>query len=236
MTTISGPDKPDKEKGGGGLKLPKFSLPKPAQKPGTAVKLGTQPTEDERPIIKLNNELKLQTEIADLIIERYRKFIEEGETKSIAELRLLVRPNDAAVTELKITICDQFHPYIYEKNFLHAVQKSLDILLSYKKVSLPVSFWMAFSDMTRLHAADDIDRAILICSLMRCLGSDNAMVLIGKDKTAWVTFEFEAKRYVVDIESRSMSAFGNDDDAYKSFLYNIEYSFNDKEYKDLTEG
>ncbi len=179
---------------------------------------------------------RLQSELYKLIIERYRKFIEDSESKSIAELRQLVRPLDASVTELKISIQDQFHPYLYQDHFLKAVETGLNTTFSWKSVAMPVSFWVNFADMARLHAADDIDRAILLCSLMRALGSDNARVLIGKNKSAWVGFSFGEKQYVVDISRKGMNAFNSKDDSLKQFMFTILYSFNDRDYQDFSEG
>ncbi len=181
-------------------------------------------------------EARLMLDLHHLIIERYRKFVEDSEAKSIADLRALVRPMDATVTELKMSVQDQFHPFLYQEHFMQAVEKSMDAVFSWKTVQLPVSFWVSFADMAHLKAADDIDRAILLCSLFRSLGSESAKVLIGKNKSAWVAFKFNEKQYIVDIQRRSMSAFSAEDDGLKQFMYSILYSFNDREYEDFSEG
>jgi hypothetical protein len=111
----------------------------------------------------------------------------------------------------------------------------MDLVFSWKKVKLPLSFWMSFEDMARLRAADDIDRAILFCSLFRALGSDSARVLIGKDKSAWASFVFNKKQYVVSVVGKSMSAYTLDEDALRQFLYQMQYAFNDKDYEDFSE-
>lgn len=181
-------------------------------------------------------DLKLQLEINRMILERYQRFIEDGEAKSIAELRELVRPLDSVVTELKIQIQDQFHPYLYEQHYLPAVQKCLDMLFAFRTVTLPVNFWMSFSDMARLRAADDIDRAILLCSLLRALGSESARVLIDKNKGAWVSYVFGDKQYLIDIGKRVMSAYPLADETLLAFMRQVQYAFNDKEYEDLSES
>ena len=181
-------------------------------------------------------EAKLQVELYKLVVERYHKFIEDIESNSIAELRQLVRPLDSAVTELKIAIQDQFHPYLYQDHFLKAAETGLDMVFAWKSVSMPVSFWVSFSDMARMKAADDIDRAILLCSLFRSLGSDNARVLIGKNKSAWVSFSFADKQYMVDVTRKSMNAFAPKDDSLRQFMVSILYSFNDRDYEDFSEG
>lgn len=211
-----------------GLKSPDLSFLKKEKKQ----------TQDQTQITQLQQTLeiqKLQIEVLYLIIERYRSIIEESEAKSIADLSLLIKPLDGTITELKIYIQDQFHPYIYQENFILATQKALDIVFSWKKIKLPISFWLGFEDMVKLKAADDIDRAIFICSLFRALGSDSAKVVIGKDKSAWVFFTFNNKDYIVDITNKSMSAYPSGSQDVKEFFYSAQYIFNDKEYQDLSE-
>lgn len=197
-----------------------------------------KPTADDdelRALRKQVVELKVQVELCNIVLERYRKFIEDSESKSISELRELVKPLDSTITELKINIEDQFHPYVYDANFLVATQKAMDMIFAWKKVKAPLSFWMAFSDMARLHAADDIDRAILFCSLFRALGSDSARVLIGKDKSAWTSFAFNKKQYVINVSGKTMSAYAAEEDALRQFMYQMQYEFNDKEYHDFSD-
>ncbi len=182
------------------------------------------------------DEIGLQLEIYKVIIERYQKFIEDGEAKSIADLRGLVRPLDHSVVEMKINVQDAFHPYVYEKNFIQAVQKSLDMVFSFRAVSLPLNFWLQFEEMQHLNAADDIDRAILLCSLLRALGSESVRVLITKTKEAMVTFAFGNKQFVIEISKKAMSAYPLGDDQFVQIMHSVLYSFNDREYEDLSEG
>ncbi|MDE1798053.1 MAG: hypothetical protein KGH63_01450 [Candidatus Micrarchaeota archaeon] len=212
-----------------GAAAPAPKAPKPA-----AVPLATA---DETAALRRQlADAKLSLELYRIVLERYQKFIEDGEAKSVAELRELVRPLDSVVTEMKIVISDQFHPYLYEKHFLPAVEKALDLIFAFKPVSLPVNFWLSFNDMSRLHAADDIDRAILLCSLLRSLGSESARVLIDKGKGAWVSFIYGDKQYMVDIAKRTMTAYPAADDGLKVMLRSVQYAFNDREYEDLSEG
>jgi len=201
-------------------------------------KNSSQASGAEDKVSKLEQEieiLKLQIDVLFMIIERYRAMIEETEAKSVAELSTLVKPTDGTITELKVYIEDHFHPYIYSENFILATQKALDIVFSWKKIKLPISFWMSFDQMLKLKAADDIDLAVLICSLFRALGSDSAKVVIGKDKSAWVFFTFNNKDYIVDIAKKSMSAYPHDSSEIKEFFYLAAYAFNDLEHADFTD-
>lgn len=182
------------------------------------------------------DDIALQLEICKIIIDRYRKFIEDGEAKSIADLRTLVKPLDHAIVEMKISIQDAFHPYVYEKHFIPAVQKSLDLIFSYRAVSLPVNFWLEFEEIQRLNASDDIDRAIILCSLLRALGSESVKVLITKNKDALASFSFGGKVYLVELARKSMSAYPENDDQLLQIQHSILYSFNDREYQDMSEG
>jgi len=205
----------------------------PKGKTSTPIKLPPMSGIDAGELSKKVQRQALQIELLNLIIERYNRFIEDGETKSLSDLKSMVKPLDAAVTEIKIQIEDQFHPYNYDSNYLLATQKVLDIIFTWKKIKMPLSFWMSFEDMAKLKAADDLDRAILVCSVFRSLGSDSAKVIIGKNKEAWVSFVFSQKAYIVNIADKTMSAYPPEGDGLKQFMYNAAYSFNDREVEEF---
>lgn len=213
------------------LNLPFSKPPAPPAAGGSAPRAAPSEADLLRQEVE---DLKLSLELHKLVLARYRKFIEDGEAKTVSELRSLVRPMDPQVVELKLTLLDSFHPYVYEAHFLPALQKALDAILSYRAVRLPLSFWMSFGDMVRLQAADDIDRAMLLCSLIRAFGNDTARVLIRRDKAAFVSFQHAGQTHLIDIERRVMSAFAPGDEKLRQIMYDIEYAFNDKEYEDLS--
>lgn len=214
----------------------KGAAPPPPSKPQSNLPSAAVLAKEVEMLRRQLDDTNMQLEICKIIIERYQKFIEDGEAKSIAELRGLVRPLDHSVVEMKINVQDAFHPYVYEKHFIPAVQKALDMIFTYKPVTLPVNFWLSFEEIQRLNASDDIDRAIVLCSLLRALGSESARVLISKSKEAFVTFTFGGKQFIIEIAKRTMSAYPPNDDSLVQIMHLVMYSFNDRDYEDLSEG
>ena len=113
-------------------------------------------------------ELKLQ--LYKLIIDRYRDKIEEYETKSVSDLKDLVQPRNEKIAELRESICAGFHPYVYGEHFPAASKMAFEFVSSFRTLPLPVSFWLSFEEMQELMAGDEIDKSILLCSLLRALG------------------------------------------------------------------
>lgn len=91
------------------------------------------------------------------IIGRYSEHINMHEQRSIAELRELVSPGRPSMVKLA-----EQHASV-EAAFSFVC--SLDTL----HVSLPVSFWLKVDEMLKLQAGDPLDKARLLCGLLRQL-------------------------------------------------------------------
>lgn len=196
--------------------------PKAAASPAPAAP--EQPSEEE---IKLR--------LYRLIIDRYRDKIEEYETKSVSELKSLIQPRDEKVLQLRESISDEFHPYVYEEHFLSAAKAAFAHLTSFRTVPAPVSFWLTFSDMQEIMAGDEIDKSILLCSLLRSMGSENSKVFVTDSRNAYVLFQFAGKSYVADHSQKELAEFESGEAALSYLKGKIFYSFNDKEYEDFQE-
>lgn len=179
---------------------------------------------------------RLRAEVYRTIIARYQDLIEEKESTSIAELNSLVKPDHPAIFSLRDKIMGEFHPYFYNKDFLSAVEKAVVILNEIKQVQLPVSFWLSFDEILSLKAADDMDKAILLCSLLRALENDNCMILVTESKQPYVLFEFDGKFHLINVLTGSKAA-GTRDEVIGTLGEDKPlYAFNDKSYEDYREG
>lgn len=181
------------------------------------------------------SEDSLKLKLYRLIIDRYRDKIEEYETKSVSELKSLIQPHDEKVLQLRESISEGFHPYVYEEHFLSAAKTAFAHLGSFRTIPAPVSFWLTFSDMRELMAGDEIDKSILLCSLLRSMGSENAKVFVTDMRNAYVLFQFSGKSYVADHSQRELPTFESGEAALQHLKGKILYSFNDKEYEDFQE-
>jgi hypothetical protein len=206
------------------------------QKPaGVPVPKSPAPAARPPPPLTPLQESELKIALHKLIIARYINYIENSEGKNIAELKELVKPYDKAITELKIQILDKFHPYVFDQHFLQAAELAVAHVLQIRSVTLPLSYWMDFEDMESLHAGDDIDRAILLCSILRSLDCESAAVVISESKKPFVIYEFGNAAYLVEIEHCTCAQASSRAAALGRINERLLYSFNDKEYQDLEE-
>ncbi len=184
-----------------------------------------EPTEEE---------LKLR--LQRLIIDRYRDKIEEYETKSVSDLKSMVQPHDAKIKEIRDSITEDFHPYVYGEHFGSASAMAFEFASSFRTIAAPVSFWLSFSEIEEMGAGDEIDKSILLCSLLRSLGSENAKVFVTDTRNSYVLFQFGAKSFVADHSQKSLAQFDEGQAAISSLKGKLLYAFNDKDYEDFQEA
>ena len=184
-----------------------------------------EPTDDE-----------VRLRLFRLIIDRYRDKLEEYETKSVSDLKSLVQPRNDKILQVREVLLEDFHPYVYEENFLSAAKLVFSHVSSFRTISAPVSFWLEFSEMYELMAGDEIDKSILLCSILRSLGSENAKVFVTDTKNSYVLFQFAGKSFVADHSQKEILEKPTGAEALECLKGKILYSFNDKEYEDFQEG
>jgi hypothetical protein len=203
-----------------------------------------KPEPEKPPCDECESELdasKRRESIYRKIIERYRELIEASESKSIPELRSLVRPQSSSVIELKDTLTKDFKPYEYEKDFLTAAQRAFEFVKDEIKTErIPVEFWLSPKDILELKAADEMDKAILLCSLLIALGNKGAKVVVemkGGLKHAFVMFSFGNRYYLFD-PVHDINLAGSKEileaqiSTEKDEENKIVYEFNDMEYNE----
>jgi len=178
---------------------------------------------------------EMKVRLYKLIIDRYRDKIEEYETKSVSDLKGLVQPKNATIAEIRDSVAEGFHPYVYLDNFLEAAKMAFQQVSSFKTIPAPVSFWLTFSEVEDLMAGDEIDKSIFLCSLLRSLGSENAKVFVTDTRNSYVLFQFSGKSFVADHSQESLLEHASGQSALDSLKGKILYAFNDLEYEDFQE-
>src|SRR3989344_1426796 len=156
---------------------------------------------------------ELRLKLYKLIIDRYREMIEQGESRSVYDLKAMIDPQHEKVKELRDSITEGFHPYVYEEHFQQAAKMAFEYVCSFRTVSPPVSFWLTISDMGELMAGDEIDKSILLCSIFRSLGCESAKVFVTDSRNSYVLFQFSSKSYVADHSQKELSEKGSATDA-----------------------
>jgi len=188
--------------------------------------------------ISEEEECKQRVALYRRIIERYREMIEKSETKTVTELRSLIVPKDAAVVKLRDGLLKEFRPYIFEQHFEEVARKAYAFVLD--KVAneeLPVDFWLEPRDVVELRVADEMDKAVLLCSLLRSLECESAKVIVESngERHVFVGFEFKGKYMLMDPAHRVMVEGKREDVLKKRFGSGRKqvYEFNDKEYDEI---
>lgn len=179
---------------------------------------------------------EIRLKLYRLIIERYREMIEQGESRSVSDLKAMVMPHHEKIKELHESITEGFHPYVYGEHFSQAAKMCFEYVSSFRTIPPPVSFWLGFSEMQELMAGDEIDKSLLLCSLLRSLGSESAKVFVTDSRTSYVLFQFGGKSFVADHSQKELAEKGTGEEALGAIKGRIIYSFNDKEYESFGEG
>lgn len=148
--------------------------------------------------------IKAKLKLYELILDKYRKQIEEGERKSISELREKVSPNREEVKIIGNKILSNIKNYSYENHFLIALSNVISYLNSIKIVKLPFNVWLDFKTIDEIKIADSIDKSLLALALIRFLGSQNAKVIVLSDKRTVVNFEYNNYFYILIPENGSL--------------------------------
>jgi hypothetical protein len=170
-----------------------------------------------------------------IIIERYREEIEGHESKSVSDLKGLVQPRSETILSIRDSILETFRPYVYAEHFLQAAKMCFSYVSSFKPVSAPVSFWLSFSEMKELMAGDEIDKSILLCSLVRSIGSESAKIFVTDSKASYVVFEDKGVHYFADHSKPGLLEAKGWQECLALMRGKPIYAFSDKEYEDFAE-
>ncbi len=173
------------------------------------------------------------------IIDRYKVLIEESEYKSIPELRSLIMPEDKAVLQVRDELIAGSSQYSYDKDFPKAAERAYAYCRDeIKNEFLPLDFWLAPADMVELKAADEMDKAIFLCSLLIALENQTAKVVVVAEERmrhAFVTFEFGDEFTLVD-PAHEIHVSGEKDEIIRTYITKGEekqvYEFNNLEYNE----
>ena len=106
---------------------------------------------------------------------------------------------------------------------------------SFATISPPVAFWLTFQDMQSILAGDEIDKSILLCSLLRSLGSPDARIFVTNTKNSYVLCSFGGKFHLSSHSGSGPAVCENEQAALLLMSGKPIYSFNDRDYSALTE-
>jgi len=177
----------------------------------------------------------LRLKLSKIIIDRYRDEIEEHENKTVADLKSMIQPHDALITKIRDSLLEGFRPYIYSEHFIAAAKMCCEHVASFRTISPPVAFWLTFSDMQSIMAGDEIDKSILLCSLLRSIGSESARVFVTDTKNSYVLCQFGGKSYLSAHSGSEPAVCESEQEALLRMSGKPLYSFNDRDYVNLSD-
>ena len=180
-------------------------------------------------------DVELRLKLFRLIIERYRDDIEAHENKTVSDLKGMVLPHDPIITKTRDSLLEGFRPYIYEEHFLPAAKMCCEYVASFATISPPVAFWLGFSDMQSIMAGDEIDKSILLCSLLRSLGSPDARIFVTNTKNSYVLCSFGGKFHLSAHSGAEPMICESEAEAVLRMSGKPIYSFNDRDYSALSD-
>jgi len=178
---------------------------------------------------------ELRLKLFRLIIDRYREEIEEHENKTVSDLKGMILPHDPIIVKTRDSLLESFRPYIYEEHFMAAAKMCCEYVASFATISPPVAFWLTFSDMRSIMAGDEIDKSILLCSLLRSLGSPDARIFVTNTKNSYVLCSFGGKFHLSAHSGAEPAICASEQEAILRMSGKPLYSFNDRDYSALTE-
>lgn len=181
----------------------------------------------------LNIDAETKLKFYDLVVSRYKNIISEKESKSISDIREKCAPYSKFIEELTKQILHEIKDYEYENNFLQALEKVLEYIKTIRILDLNFDFWLSFEDIDKLKAATAIDKSMLLCSLIRYLGSENCIVVVTKSKANYISLEYKSEKYLINPVSGSIL---KGEDIMQLFQKDaMSYSFSDLSYESYEE-
>lgn len=175
-------------------------------------------------------DIERKVKIYELILSRYKEIINEKESRSVSEIRQLISPYDEFVKSLRDQLLLELSPYEPDKHFFTAVLKFVDYIKSIHNLNLPVAFWMSFKELDELKAGPLTEQCVLLCSLIRSIGSDDAKVYFTQLKK-YVGFRFDNDSFLIDPETGSILRGKSAEEAFKDDK--LKYVFSDIHFQSL---
>lgn len=142
-------------------------------------------------------------DVLEFILVKHKGEIEEKEARSLSRLRQIISPYSAYVAKIKTEILAPLAPYIKEEQFLKAAEKILQHCARIEAVELPIEYTLTFEEMESIKASTLLDKCLLLTSLLRAAGSENAAVVAGRDY-ALVKFQLDGTQYAINPKENKL--------------------------------
>ncbi len=142
-------------------------------------------------------------ELMEFLLLRHKAELEEKEARSLSLLRQTISPYSAYVSKIKTEILAPLAPYIKEEQFLAAVDRIIAHCARIEVISLPVDYSLSFEEMESLRAGSLLDKCLMLASLLRAAGSENAAVVAGENYFL-VKFQLNENQFAIDAKENKL--------------------------------
>ncbi|HIH09079.1 MAG TPA: hypothetical protein HA254_00240 [Candidatus Diapherotrites archaeon] len=115
------------------------------------------------------------------ILSRYAPVINEKEEKTVGAIKALVSKDDLTVQSIALSLSPA--NYSYATDFLQAAERAYRYVsdeIANADIDIGISFWLTPKEIISHKVADDEDKAIFLCSLLNCLGGEDASCVIAE--------------------------------------------------------
>ncbi len=185
----------------------------------------------------------------EIILQKYKDYINKEEKKTIAEIKNMVNPGDLTIN----TIVSKHKPigYDYNRDYLNTLKKIYNYFMSeidVVKNDLKLLFWLEFPEIIKNKIADEQDISILLCSIMNNLSDNEAyiyVVQLENEKThAFVKTKYKNTHYIFDLTQKvpfDMFKAKDEEELFNNYRFlesKIDkkiYMYNQDSYLDLEE-
>jgi len=201
-------------------------------------------------IEELKKQLKQQEQehykniILNLIIKKYSDYINEHEIKTIEDLKQAVQPQNQKIEEL----IKQFNSPTQTLKPIEIAKKAYEFVVTEIKTipSLGINFWMSIKEVLENKIADNEDKAILLCSLIKSTGLNSEIAIVelneGSNKPFVLIKKPEEKYTLLDINFQheftkyegTLEELKNNYEENNQKISRFLYKFNDEKYEELT--
>ena len=205
--------------------------------------------QQEQEIKELKEKLKKREQehyenlILHLIIKKYSACINEHEIKTIEDLKQAIQPHNPEIIEL----ISRFQQESPNSSSFKIAEKAYEFVATEIRTVplLGINFWMSIKEILENRIADNEDKAILLCSLIKSVGLEAEVAIAelneGSNKPFVLIKKEEGKHVLLDIN------FKHDFEKYEGTLEELKsnyeennqrisrflYKFNNEKYEEL---
>ncbi|MBN3036813.1 MAG: hypothetical protein JW834_00015 [Candidatus Diapherotrites archaeon] len=170
--------------------------------------------------------LSKEVAVLETLMERHADIVEQREAKTAKQLREMVVPSNAVIREAVKAYPTPEEAYNFVRDSITEI-----------RLDIEANFWMTPEEVWRLRAAEDEDRAIFLCSMLRAMGKEAKVVVVELTSRVQRAVVYNEDRLLTLEELHDYNDFiGPEKQVLDKYVFDgahvkkVLYWFNDKDY------